>query len=119
MKINGKIFAGSIDFLKRRVAELAGLAMVFISGGFIFSLSVYSPDSPSFILKSEQLDFTDYFGSLANAISDIFLQSFGLVSFLIGISLLLWGIKLILEKRINKILNKLFYTILYISSGCL
>tara|TARA_Y100001970_G_scaffold269905_1_gene363113 strand:+ start:1318 stop:3390 length:2073 start_codon:yes stop_codon:yes gene_type:complete len=119
MNINSKIFAGSIDFIKRRFAELAGLAMVVISGGFIFSLSKYSPDSPSFILKSEQIDFTDYFGSLANAISDIFLQSFGLISFLIGVSILLWGIKLILDKKINKFLNKLFYTVLYISTGCL
>ena len=119
MNINSKIFAGSIDFIKRRFAELAGLAMVVISGGFIFSLSKYSPDNPSFILKSEQIDFTDYFGSLANAISDIFLQSFGLISFLIGVSILLWGIKLILDKKINKFLSKLFYTVLYISTGCL
>ena len=118
MKINSKIFNGSIDFLKR-FAELIGLILIIVSGGFIFSLTKYSPDSPSFILKSEQLDFTDYFGSLANAISDIFLQSFGLISFFIGVSLLLWGIKLILDKKINKFLNKLFYTVLYISTGCL
>jgi len=119
MKINGKIFDNSVNFLKRRVAELGGLLLVIISGLFIFSLSKYSPENPSFILNTDKLDLTDYFGSLSNAISDIFLQSFGLISFFIGISFLFWGINLILEKKINKIINKFFYTILYISCGCL
>ena len=119
MKLNNKILDSSVNFLKRRVAELGGFLLVIISGLFIFSLSKYSPENPNFILNSEKLDLTDYFGSLSNAISDIFLQSFGLISFFIGISFLLWGINLILEKKINKIINKFFYTILYISSGCL
>ena len=119
MKIENKILTNSANFLKRRVAELIGLVLIVISGGFILSLSKYSPDKPSLILNSDQLDFTDYFGSLSNAVSDIFLQSFGLISFFIGISLLSWGVNLILNKKINKILNKLFYTILYISCGCL
>ena len=119
MKINGKILDNSVNFLKRRVAELGGLLLVIISGLFIFSLSKYSPENPSFILNTDKLDLTDYFGSLSNAISDIFLQSFGLISFFIGISFLFWGINLILEKKINKIINKFFYTILYISCGCL
>ena len=88
MKMNGKILDNSVIFFKRRVAELTGIVLVIISGGFIFSLSRYNPDSPSFILNSEQLNFKDYFGSLSNAISDIFLQSFGLISFFIGISIL-------------------------------
>ena len=119
MMENSKILHNSLNFFKRRIAELTGFFLVIISALFIFSLSKYSPESPSFILNSDKLDFTDYFGSLSNAISDIFLQSFGLVSFVIGISVLLWGINLILEKKINKFINKFFYTILYISIGCL
>ncbi len=86
MKIENKILTNSANFLKRRVAELIGLVLIVISGGFILSLSKYSPDKPSLILNSDQLDFTDYFGSLSNAVSDIFLQSFGLISFFIGIT---------------------------------
>ena len=119
MKLNSKIFDNSIDFLKRRIAELSGFLLVIISGLLIFSLSKYSPENPSFILNADKLNLTDYFGSLSNAISDIFLQSFGLVSFFIGISILFWGINLILDKKINKIINKIFYTVLYISCGCL
>ena len=119
MKLNSKIFDNSIDFLKRRIAELSGFLLVIISGLLIFSLSKYSPENPSFILNADKLNLTDYFGSLSNAISDIFLQSFGLVSFFIGISILFWGINLILDKKINKIINKIFYTVLYVSCGCL
>ena len=118
MKMDGKIFNASVNFLKKRVAELIGLILIIVSGGFIFSLTRYSPEKPSFLINSDKLDFTDYFGSLSNAISDIFLQSFGVVSFFIGINLLFWGMRLVFEKKINKILIKLFYTILYISLGC-
>ena len=119
MRTNNKFFIDSVSFFKRRMAELFGLILVIISGIFIFSLSKYSPDNPSFILNSSQLNFSDYFGSLSNAISDIFLQSFGLISFFIGVSILFWGIKLIFEKGISKILNKFFYTVIYIYLGCL
>tara|TARA_B100000029_G_scaffold214462_1_gene212401 strand:+ start:1893 stop:3974 length:2082 start_codon:yes stop_codon:yes gene_type:complete len=117
--INSKLFDSSVNFVKRRIAELSGFLLVIISGLFIYSLSKYSPENPTFILDSDKLDVTDYFGSLSNAISDIFLQSFGLISFFIGISLLFWGVSLILNKKINNIINKFFYTLLYISFGCL
>ena len=119
MKLNSRIFENSINFFKRRIAELTGIALIIISCVFVFSLFQHNPDSPSFILNSEQLNFKDYFGSVSNAISDIFLQSFGLISFFIGASVLFWGINLIFKKKINKILNKFFYTVLYISLGCL
>ena len=44
--------------------------LVIVSGLFIFSLSKYSPESPSFILNADQLNLTDYSGSLSNAVSD-------------------------------------------------
>jgi len=119
MKLNSKILDRSVNFLMKRIAELAGFSLIVISIFFIFSLSNYSPENPSFILNADKLDLRDYSGSLSNAISDIFLQSFGLVSFFIGISILFWGINLIVNKKINKIINKFFYTILYISCGCL
>ena len=99
MKMDGKIFNASVNFLKKRVAELIGLILIIVSGGFIFSLTRYSPEKPSFLINSDKLDFTDYFGSLSNAISDIFLQSFGVVSFFIGINLLFWGMRLVFEKN--------------------
>ena len=95
MKLNNKIVNNSIIFLKKRFAELSGLLLIIVSAIFIFSLSTYSPDNPSFILNSEKINFNDYFGSLSNAISDIFLQSFGLISFFIGASILFWGVNLI------------------------
>ena len=119
MRIGNKAFLNSLEFLKKRLAEFTGFLLIFISGIFIFSLTKYSPDSPSFILNPERLDLKNYFDSFSNAISDIFLQSFGLISFVIGISILLWGFNLIFEKKINKLLSKFFFTLIYISTGCL
>ena len=44
---------------------------------------------------------------MSNAISDIFLQSFGLIFFYRN-KFFFWGINLILNKKINKIINKFF-----------
>ena len=115
MKLNNKIVNNSIIFLKKRFAELSGLLLIIVSAIFIFSLSKYSPDSPSFILNSEKLNFNDYFGSLSNAISDIFLQSFGLVSFCIGASILFWGVNLILDKNRLRLLSCITLSRLFVS----
>ena len=45
MKLNNKILDSSINFLKRRIAELGGFLLVIVSGLFIFSLTKYSPES--------------------------------------------------------------------------
>ena len=59
------------------------------------------------------------FQKYLSIIADFFLQSFGLISFLIAISILSWGISLIINKTIQNLLGKIFYTILYINLGCL
>ena len=70
MKLNFKIFDGTINFLKRRIAELTGFLLVIISALFIFSLSKYSPESPSFISNSEKLDLTDYYIHSSNLFNE-------------------------------------------------
>ena len=51
-------------------------------------------------------------------ISDFLLQSFGVISFLLLITILSWGIRLVLKKELNKIIFKLLFLIIYIISGC-
>ena len=62
---------------------------------------------------------TGFFKIYSNIVADFFLQSFGLISFLIAVSLLSWGINLMINKKIYNLLSKVFYTILYINLGCL
>tara|TARA_Y100001970_G_scaffold293038_1_gene437335 strand:- start:1257 stop:3137 length:1881 start_codon:yes stop_codon:yes gene_type:complete len=59
------------------------------------------------------------FQKYLSIIADFFLQSFGLISFLIAASILSWGVNLIINKKIHNLLSKIFYTILYINLGCL
>ena len=57
----------------------------------------------------------EFMGSM---ISDFLLQSFGVISFLLLITILSWGIRLVLKKELNKIIFKLLFLIIYIISGC-
>jgi len=119
MKLNKTIFSNSLNFFKRRFIELFGLLLISIFFLFSYSLIRYSPENATLIYKTESLSSIGIFQVYSNIIADFFLQSFGLMSFLIAISLLSWGINLIINKKINNFLNKVFYTILYINLGCL
>ena len=113
------LYSNSLVFIKKRLIELLGLILILSSLMFILSLISYSPDNSTLIYNPGDENFNKIFFFPSNIISDLFLQSFGLVSFLIAISFFSWGISLIVNKGINRILNKLFYIVAYIFFGCL
>ena len=57
--------------------------------------------------------------SYGGIISDFLLQSFGLTAFLILITIMSWGVNLIIKKEVKKIKYKIFYLFLYIIFSCL
>ena len=86
---------------------------------FVFSLINYAPEKATIIFKPENFNNQNIIETYGNLVADFFLQSFGLISFLLAISIFSWGVNLIINKKINNIIIKLFYTILYIVFGCL
>ena len=119
MKLNKNIYSNTLDFFKKRFIELFGLLLIGIFFLFSYSLIKYSPENATLIYKVDSLDATGFFKIYSNIVADFFLQSFGLISFLIAVSLLSWGINLMINKKIYNLLSKVFYTILYINLGCL
>ena len=119
MKLGSNIYDNIMDFLKKRSIEFVGLLLITIFVFFVFSLINYAPEKATMIFKPDGLSEGNLFEIYGNAIADFFLQSFGLISFLLAISIFSWGINLIINKKINNIINKIFYTILYIIFGCL
>ena len=119
MKFNKNIYNNTLDFFKRRFIEVFGLILVSLFFLFLYSLLIYSPENSTLIYKVDNPNAEIIFQKYLNIIADFFLQSFGLMSFLLSVSILSWGINLIINKKIKNLLSKFIYTILYINLGCL
>ncbi len=119
LKINKDTYYNTLDFFKKRIVEVCGLILISIFGVFSYSLINYSPNNETLIYKIDEEVTEGLFEIYSNISADFFLQSFGLISFLIALSIFSWGISLVFKKRIDNFLSKLFYTIVYIIFGCL
>ena len=119
MKLDKNIYNNTLDFFKRRFIELFGLLLISLFFIFSYSLFSYSPENSTLIYKIDSSETGIIFQKYLSIIADFFLQSFGLISFLIAISILSWGVSLIVNKKIQNLLGKIFYTVLYINLGCL
>ena len=119
MKLNSNTYNTVLDFLKRRFFELFGLILVGFFFLFIYSLINYSPEDTTFIYRSNSLETENILKTYSAIVADFSLQCFGLVSFLLAVSIFSWGVNLIINKNILNIISKIFYIILYINFGCL
>ena len=102
----------SLDFTIKRVAEIIGLFLIFISVLFFIALLSYSPEDPNFIFTNNE-DIKNILGFRGSYISDLFFQSIGLISFLISFTIFFTGINLIRNKNYLIIVENIFYLILY------
>ena len=116
--MNSNIYNNLGNFLKKRAFELLGLLLICAGIGLSISFITYSPNDPSFIYSSEKNIIENFFGIYGSIVSDFLLQSFGLISFLLLITIISWGLNLLIKKELNKILFKLFYVVLYLIFGC-
>ena len=94
-------------FITKRVIEIAGI-IVTISGILLFlALISYSPDDPNFIFP-KNLQIKNYLGFHGSYTSDLFLQSVGLVAFLIPITFTLTGINIFRKKEFFLFIENFF-----------
>ena len=117
MNINN-LLNKTIDFTTKRVAELIGLILIFLSILLLISLISYSPEDPNFIFP-ENTEIKNILGHRGSFISDIFFQSIGLISFLISLTIFFTGISLFRKKKFLIIFENLFYTVIYSLFGSL
>ena len=106
------------DFTLRRLAELVGLLLVVSSILLFLSLISYSPDDPNFIFP-ENTEINNILGSKGSFTSDIFYQSIGLISILIPITIFFTGINVFIKKSFLKILENIFFIVIYSLLGSL
>ena len=106
------------NFLKKRTLEFVGLLLISLSIALTISFATYSPSDPSLIYGESSSNINNFFGLYGSRVADFLLQSFGLISFLILLTLVSWGFKLIFEKELKNIFFKLFFLTLYLIFGC-
>ena len=84
----------SLDFAIKRVSEIFGITLIILAVLLLTSLSSYSPEDPNFIFQNSS-KIKNLLGFQGSYVSDLFLQTIGLISFLIPISLFFYWIKYI------------------------
>ena len=107
MQLNSGIFVSITNFIKRRLIEFFGLILITFFLLYTFALISYSAENSTLIYNADNLD-VNFFYYYSNIIADFFLQSFGLISFLIGISIFSWGLNLVASKKVTNILNRFY-----------
>ena len=101
-----------LNFTIKRIAETFGL-IIFLSGILLFiSLLTYSPNDPNFIFPDNK-NINNMLGFRGSFVSDLFLQSIGLVSYLISFTLIISGINIMKYKELFLILENIFFAIIY------
>ena len=106
------------NFLKKRTFEFVGLLLISLGIALTISFATYSPSDPSMVYGESSSNVKNLLGIYGSKISDFLLQSFGLISFLILVTLISWGLRLIFNKEIKNILFKIFFLTLYLIFGC-
>jgi S-DNA-T family DNA segregation ATPase FtsK/SpoIIIE len=113
------IYKSFTNFLKNRTIELVGLCLISIALLLALSFFSYSPNDPTLVYGADITTINNLLGIYGGIISDFLLQSFGLTSFLILITIISWGVNLVISKKINHIKYKFFYFFLYIIFSCI
>ena len=103
----------TVDFFIKRFIELIGLILATVSILFFISLASYSPEDANFIISDSDIS-KNLLGFEGSFTSDIFLQSFGVISFLIPLTLFFTAIDIILKKK-NDFCNRkyIFYDFVF------
>ena len=106
------------SFCIKRLAELIGLSLITISILLLISLLSYSPEDPNFIFPKNTI-IKNILGLKGSHVSDLFFQSFGLISILIPITYFFTGINILISKTFLIIIENTFFIIIYTFLGCL
>ena len=107
-----KLANNTINFGINRIIEILGLSVIIVGVLLLISLASFSPDDPNFIFP-DNMEIKNLLGFRGSFSSDLFFQSFGLVSLLIPFSLIISGLNIIFNKKIFLIIESIFYTIIY------
>ena len=118
-KMNIKKIAQTVlQFTINRVIEILGTSVMILGLLLLISLVSYSPSDPNFIFP-DNTEIDNLLGFRGSYISDLFIQSVGLIAYLISITFILTGINIFRTKNFFLLIENTFFSIIYIISGSL
>ena len=116
-KMNIKKIANSIKiFIVNRVIEIIAIFISIFGFLLLAAIISYSPSDPNFIFP-ENTEIKNLLGFRGSYISDLLLQSIGLICYLIPFTFIFSGIFIFKQKKIFLFFENLFYIILYTLIG--
>ena len=99
-------------FVINRLIEITGIMLSLVGFLLLIALISYSPSDPNFIFP-ENMEIKNLLGFQGSYISDLFLQSLGLISYLIPITFIFSGINVFRKKDIFIIFENFFFIVIY------
>ena len=113
-----KIINSVLQFAINRMIEILGTSISIIGIFLLIALVTYSPNDPNFIFP-ENTEIQNALGFQGSYISDLFVQSFGLIAYLIPITYICTGLNIFKKKEIFLFIENTFFIVLYILIGSL
>ncbi len=111
-KLGNSVLIFSIN----RLIEIIGIFIV-CSGILLFTaLLSYSPTDPNFIFP-QNTEIKNFLGSRGSYLADFFIQSAGLITFLIPITIIFTGINMFKKKEIFILIENIFFATIYALIG--
>ena len=104
------------SFIINRLIQLFGIFLVTTSILLVIALLTYTASDPNFVYSNNN-QIQNALGFNGSVVSDFFLQSIGLISFLLTATLFVTGINIFFKKELKIILQNFFYVVLYIFFG--
>ena len=107
-----KLFTIAYDFVIEKLIEIFGFILIGLGILLLIALSSYSPNDPNFIFTTDT-QIKNFLGFKGSFVADLFLQSIGIISFLIPATLIFTGINIFLLKDIFLLIENIFYSTVY------
>ena len=104
------------NFIINRLIQLFGIVLSASSMLLVIALLTYTASDPNFVYSNNN-QIQNALGFNGSVVSDFFLQSIGLISFLLSATLFVTGVNIFLKKELTIILQNFFYVVLYIFFG--
>ena len=104
------------SFIINRLIQLFGIVLTATSILLVIALLTYTASDPNFVYSNNN-QIQNALGFNGSVVSDFFLQSIGLISFLLSVTLFVTGVNIFLKKELTIILQNFFYVVLYIFFG--
>ena len=113
-----KLSNSALLFVIKRLIEIFGVSVSLIGILILISLISYSPEDPNFIFP-ENTEIKNILGYQGSWMSDLILQSIGLIAYLFPITYIFTGLNIFKKKEVLLIIENTFLIILYSVFGSL